>query len=357
MTRNALMADDSINALPGWRVERSLTGTLDDCSLIVATYERPKELLELLRTVNAMACRPAEVIVVDGSPGRQTEENLLKWISCDTPSFNLVYARCPAGLTRQRNAGIDISSGQFVFFLDDDCLPEEGYFETVRRVFLEESTGRVGAVCGLVVNEMQKPLPFRWRLRLKLGLVPNAQPCIYYPSGTSGPQNLIPAFSGLRSIDVLSGCAMTFRRTVLNQHRFSEFFSGYSQGEDMEISLRIRSRWKILWCGDARVEHYHAPAGRPASFRKGVMEVRNHYFIWKRYSPDASAGDKLRFWLDVGLLAAVDLGSFCRRPTRSHNLLHAFGLSWAALNCMLAGLRYEEPRPRKQYELRMSESQ
>jgi GT2 family glycosyltransferase len=340
--------------LPGWRIEGASTSTFSDCSLIIATYQRPNEVLELVERIDELSSKPFEVIVVDGSPGWETEEKLRSWTAQVKADFDLTYVKCPAGLTRQRNAGIDLTSGNYVFFLDDDCLPQANYFAEIRRVFHKDTAGKVGAVSGLISNEMQAPLSLRWRMRLALGLVPRLSPGIYDASGTSLPANMISAFSGLREIDCLSGCAMTFRRAVFNQHRFSEFFSGYSQGEDLEMSLRIRRHWTILWCGDAHAIHCHAPGGRPPSFRKGVMEVHNRYFIWKRHRPDVARLDRLRFWLDIAFLVAFDLLSFCRYPRQVHHLSHAGGLVRGAIHSLFRSPSYQEPLTQTRYELQVT---
>lgn len=350
------MSSQPETGLPGWRVDGTLEATLGDCTLIVPTYRRPNQISELLQTVNEMPHRPAEVVVVDASPESDTERTISEWIAHENLSFDLIYARCPKGLTRQRNAGIDLSSREYIFFLDDDCLPKGDYFEEIRRVFAEDRSCRIGAVSALIINEMYHPISLRWRVRLALRLVPRIDPGIYHASGTSVPANLIAPFAGLRFIDTLSG-AMSVRRCVLNQHRFSEFFSGYAQGEDLEISLRIRRHWSIVWCGDARVEHYHAPSGRPTSFAKGTMEVRNRHFIWKRHTPVAKWSDRLRFWLDIMLLFVVDLGSFCRRPSQIYHLSHAAGLITGALTAIFAPSRYKEPPPRKQFYLQTGTAQ
>ncbi len=340
-------------SLDGWRCAGNLDqGTLKDCCLILATYRRPKEIRRVLQAVNNMQQRPVEVVVVDGSTDDDSQHAIAGWLAKARLSFNLIYAKCPKGLTRQRNAGIDLSSGRYVFFLDDDCIPQEGYFAEICRVFDDDRARMVGAVSGLIINEMLQPLSRRWRLRFALHLAPQVEPGVYHPSGTSVPCNLISPFVGVRSIDTLSGCTMTFRREVFKRERFSEFFDGYAQGEDLEISLRVRRRWTILWCGTARVVHEHALGGRPGSFAKGVMEVRNRHFIWKRHTPAASNFDKLRFWLDVMFLMGVDVANFCYRPSHTYHMAHARGLLKGTISSILSPARFREPAPCKQYELR-----
>lgn len=338
-----------IERLRGWRIASAVPSGLDDCCLIVPTYCRPREVVKLLETVNALPDHPAETIVVDGSQDELTERAVRRWVADQHAGFSLLYARSRAGLTRQRNVGIDLASGEYVFFLDDDCLPQAGYFAAIRDVFLADE--RVGAVGGLAINQMAQPVPRRWRIRLSLKVVPRVEPGTYHASGTSVPPNLVRPFTGTRAVDLLCGAHFAFRRAVFARHRFSEFFAGYAQGEDMEFSLRVGREWKLLWCGDARVAHHHAPGGRPAPFAKGKMEVRNRYFIWKRHTTDVHLVDRARFWFDVILLAAMDVAWFCSRPWQLGWAQHAIGVACGAVGCALSPPRYEERLPSVRYVL------
>jgi GT2 family glycosyltransferase len=262
-----------VTVLPGWSIRGTGSGVLTDCSLIIPTYERPREIVLLLRMLARATDLPFEVLVIDGSPGTVAEAGIARWArSCRLP-FDLTYVKSPAGLTLQRNVGIDLSSGRYIFFLDDDCIPWRGYFPAIRSAFLSDH--RIGAVGGLVMNEVAKPVTGRWRIRLALRLVPAIEPMRFHPCGTSVPRGLMRPFTGLREVDVLPGCCFAFSRDVLNAERFSGFFSGYSQGEDLEMSLRVGKQWKVVCCGDARAIHREAQGGRPTTFHKGLMEVRN----------------------------------------------------------------------------------
>lgn len=336
-------AEKGAECLSGWRKLSTSTHALADCGLIVPTYRRPKEIVALLQLLVGLPDPPAELIVVDGSPAEDTERAVTEWATPLNLPFELVYVKTPVGLTRQRNAGIEASTKEFIFFLDDDCLPEPGFFRTLRGVFDSDPKKEVGAVSGSFLNELGRPLPLRWRLRFLLGLVPRGEPGKYYPTATSVPRSLLPPFTGTRPVDMVPGGATAFRRSVFAKHRFSHFFNGYSQGEDLEMSLRIGRDWKLLWCGDAYVHHHHTPGGRPASVHKGRMEVRNRFFIWKRYSPDARVIDKIRFWLDIAYVFFYDVASFVVRPTQFWYVSHALGVAWGSVECWTYPPRYEEP--------------
>jgi hypothetical protein len=152
-------------------------------------------------------------------------------------------------------------------------------------------------------------------------------------------------------VDVVPGGAVAWRREVFAAHRFSLFFDGYAQGEDVEMSRRVARSWTLAWCGDAHVNHFHAPSSRPSSYAKGRMEVRNRFFIRERHSRDAGWRDRTRFWLDVAYVFAWDLVYLVARRRPGGHLEHAAGVGAGAISCWSSPPRYEEPEPRTEYEI------
>ncbi len=348
-------ADSSLTQLQGWRTPAGCESNLEDCSLVVPTFRRPAEVCALLDTIGQLPDVPGEVVIVDGSDDEGTERAVASLVCQRDLGFQLIYVRSPPGLTRQRNVGIDASRGSLVFFLDDDCRPMPGYFRSIRDVFEADMERRVGVVCGSLINEMGEPLSVRWRLRFAFGLVPRTvEPARYYPTATSVPRSTVAPFTGTRVVDMVPGGASAYRRELLDSYRFSLFFDGYSQGEDLEMSLRVGREWELRWSGDAHVVHDHAPGGRPQSFTKGKMEVRNRYFIWKRYSPEPLLVHRVRFWGDITYIILWDLASSLKLPLSLHYIAHAAGCLRGAAECLVRPPRYMEPSPRREYDVMFS---
>jgi len=342
-----------LSPLEGWRaVPRRPSGHEDSC-LIIATYQRPAEVRRLISRLGEMPDVPTEVLIVDGSPGNESERALVEFLAEHSLPFELVYVGSPKGLTRQRNVGVDISTKSILFFLDDDALPLPGYFSELRRVLVEDLNETIGAAGACIVNEIDKPIPRRWWIRRAVGLIPRTEPLIYNDVGTSAPGGLMRPFSGVRDVDIFAGGACAIRRKVLESVRFSEFFDGYSWGEDLEMSLRIRRRWRVVYCGKALALHYggNSPGGRPAAFTRGRMEVRNRVFIWRRYSPSASLLNKIRFCLDLLFIFLLDLAWFVARPWDGYCLSHARGLATGALSCLESPPEWDEGAALPRYRL------
>jgi GT2 family glycosyltransferase len=344
----AIGSQAALTELPAWRAGEAGCDALEDCSLVIPTYERPHEVVSLLSTLMEMRDTPFEVLIIDGSVTAAVEEGIRHWLRDCAPPFRLVYVKSPTGLTIQRNIGIDASTGKIVFYLDDDCIPWHGYFRQVRDTF-RRGGGSIGAVGGLVMNEVGKPIPKRWRLRRLLRIVPDLPPMKYGSSGTSLPRGLLSPFSEVKEADVLPGCCFTFSRDVLATERFSEYFTGYSQGEDLEMALRVSQKWRVVCCGSARATHNAASSGRPSSYRKGYMEVCNRWFIWKRHRADHARVDAVRFWLDVALLVIMDAAWIIRLSHPASFFQHALGVLAGAITCAVKPFTYEEPPPSRRY--------
>lgn len=343
--------------LCGWRKAATGGRCLDSSSLIIPTYKRPGEIVALLDHLLALSpAVPAEIVVVDGSPDEQSAEAVERWAGARELPFTLLLIRSPKGLTLQRNVGIDVSQGEFVFFLDDDCLPQPDYFEAILNVFREDGNRAIGGVGGYILNEAPRPFPLRWRMRFWLGLVPENWECgRYYRTATSIPACRVGPFAGTRRVDILSGCAHAWRRSVFQVFRYSGYFHGYSQGEDMEMSMRVAQRWELRWCGCARVVHNHVPGGRPDGVEKGRMEVRNRYFIWRRYTPKPDFMTRINFWGDMAFLFCWDLVAAVLSPKRRYHLAHAIGVLKGVFSCLLYPPAYQETSARKEFEFSLRE--
>src|ERR671914_1495885 len=90
-----------------------------DTAFIIATRNRPDELLVTIESLVRQTVLPAELCIVDSSdetPVRAKIEEL-----CEEVGLSLDYHHpAPRGLTVQRNIGIDRTDGDPVFFIDDD---------------------------------------------------------------------------------------------------------------------------------------------------------------------------------------------------------------------------------------------
>ncbi len=326
-------------------------------SLIVCTLRRPEPVRRLLAAVAAQTHRPDEVLIVDAAaPGDTETEAVVRGF----PGVD--YSRVPPeerGLTRQRNWGIARTRGSHVAFLDDDTVPEPGYFEEVLACF-ERHPGAVG-VGGFISNEVAwkrtsgGPAPisvyrhgewerredYRWRLRRMLGLDSPAGPGWMPAMGHARAVGFLPPDGDDHPVELLMGGAATWRRDLLERVRFSPWFAGYGLYEDLDFCLRVSrdgGQMGELWlCTRARLAHLHEAAGRPNRFRYGEMTVRNGWKVWRLRWPSPSWPDRGRWWATTLLLAGCRLIDAVRGPGRTARIAaatEALGRLWGAVTLL-----------------------
>jgi len=340
--------------LEGWRLGAKNPAGVADCSLIVPTYKRPREAQEQIENLCRLPDFPAEVLFIDSSPDDATEEALLAASKQQELPFHLIYVKSPKGLTLQRNVGVDISTKDLLFFLDDDAFPRPGYFQVMRDALAPAESQGIAAAGACIINEINKPIAGRWRFRRALHLIPRSEPYRYNHVASSAPSGLLKQFSGLRDVDIFQGGACAIRREVFETERFSEFFQGYAYGEDVEMSMRVRRRWRVVMCGDAHIFHRGTSStvgGRPDGFIKGKMEVINRHFIWNRYSSRSSFLNRVRLYLDFMLILTMDLAWFCAKPTRLNSIRHAVGIAAGVFETLISPTKYQEPPVTRRYRL------
>jgi cellulose synthase/poly-beta-1,6-N-acetylglucosamine synthase-like glycosyltransferase len=103
-------------------------------SIIVPTFNRPNEVIELLDSLIQQTFRDYEVILADGSPGTQVKDIADRYIL----RLPLLYLyEKGLGISESRNRGVQKASGDYVIFLDSDCITPPTYLDTIERHLAE----------------------------------------------------------------------------------------------------------------------------------------------------------------------------------------------------------------------------
>ena len=153
-------------------------------SVVICTLDRAFWLETILSALCRQNFTPFEVIVVNGPSTDHTQDVLAAWAE------TIRIGRCPqANISMARNVGIGMAEGDFVAFLDDDAIPDEGWIEDLICAFdslevaaaggtvYDVSHGRLFTVC--TANRLGEP---RWDLPATPACYPGA-PQIPYVSG------------------------------------------------------------------------------------------------------------------------------------------------------------------------------
>lgn len=324
------MVATSEKSLCGLNCEGELVGNSRlDGVLVICTRNRIEDLRQCLGALGTCTDAPPLVLIVDASDGSETEELCIGLTQYGQLPFLIRYIRTTPGLTHQRNVGLaecDHDSG-IVFFVDDDCLPQDGYFESLRQVFRSQpSCVGVGSA---VVTVSSKGVPSMARitgatrvanfLRRLLGL--RAAPYTINRATSNGPL-LKPRQFPVRS-EWLTGGAMAYRIKAAQTTRFDEDrLHGYAMGEDVEFSVRISAHGSLWIAPDVVMPHTASEVSSPdmrSLFR--MYTVNRHHMV-------ASNPDRFsRFALRRTLLATAMLELAAGRPQSALGIFDGFRAS------------------------------
>ncbi len=97
-------------------------------SVIVTTYNRPDALKKVLEALVAQTRIPDEILVADDGSGPGTEAMLTAFENRSGPVFFHIWQRdrgFRAALAR--NKAVAVSSGDYLVFLDGDCIPDRHF--------------------------------------------------------------------------------------------------------------------------------------------------------------------------------------------------------------------------------------
>ncbi|MEO5357045.1 MAG: glycosyltransferase family 2 protein [Nitrospirae bacterium YQR-1] len=247
-------------------------------SIIIPTYNRPDDLRNCIESLLKQTVPPSEIIIVDD--GNLTEPPLKT--KCEELAIQYVYYKKDTpGLTASRNKGIGMSTGDIIFFLDDDVVLLPDYIEEILKIY--ESTGNVGGVGGAIANH--KKLGFVQKLRKIMEIpfmVSGLREGKVLPSGFCTSFGTTPfEIKQVTEVDFLSGGVCSFKKEVFNSFAFdSKHFLNYGLGEDKDFSYRVSKAFKLIYTPHARLYHYESPKMRPNDFKEGFMfVVFTHYFF------------------------------------------------------------------------------
>ncbi len=224
----------------------------------------------LLQDLASQASVPP-ILVIDSSDDGLTRDIVLS--AARRVPVEIRYAHTGAGLTRQRMEAVNrlAPDTEVVHFVDDDVILEPNYFAAIEETFVADRS-LLGAG-GLIAN-----LPeHRPSLLRRLFLLDCRQDGKILPSGIN-----VLVFSAAQPlpVDWLSGCSMSYRRSVFDRLSFDTRMTGYSLGEDVDFSYRVAKIGHLMVTPHARLAHLCSPVGRTdAHAQARAAVVRRHQFV------------------------------------------------------------------------------
>jgi len=248
-------------------------------TVIIPTYNRPKELQDCLRSIIDQTVKPYEVIIVDD--GDLNELPLEKEFK-DLGIPYLYLKKDRPGLTESRNVGVSAASGDIIFFLDDDVVLCPNYIEEIIKVYEHDKKGVIRGAGGSDTDA--SPLKFVNRLNYIYDL-------FFLNSGFNEGKVLPSGFCtefgttefpirSIREVDFLAGGICSYRKEIFDEFSFTEKYHQFGDCEDKDFSYQVSRKYKVVFNPKARLFHYPSPEMRPDKLISGRKFVIGKYLFF-----------------------------------------------------------------------------
>lgn len=224
-----------------------------------------------------------DLIVVDNA---STDSSLSK-LAVAFPNerkLRIVRNKENLGFATACNIGSDLSSGNYVFFLNPDCVLEP---DTVKHLLQTlEHNPEAGLAGGLLVDPDgteqgggRRAIPTPWRSFVRafgLSRFADRWPRLFFDFHLH-KQPLPPEPI---EVEAISGACMLVRRAAMDDAgRWDEDYFLHCEDLDFSMSMR-RKGWKILFVPDARIVHYKGACSRS---RPIFVEWHKHHGMMRFY--------------------------------------------------------------------------
>jgi GT2 family glycosyltransferase len=241
-------------------------------ALVVPTKDRPDDLRKLLISIASQTRKPDQLIIVDGSNPD------IRRVIASFPKLDIDYVRVfPPSLSQQRNAGMQQLKPEITLagYLDDDIVLEPSAIAAM----LEFWSGASADMGGASFN-ITNASPPNWVHLKKLFLIDSPQPGRMLPSG-------FPSTIGFQANDIdsdwLSGGATVWRREIINNFGYDEWFLGMGFMEDVDFSYSVRKKYRLMVIAGARLAHYSYPVKLERESLLGTWQIVNRMYIVRKH--------------------------------------------------------------------------
>ena len=267
-------------------------------AFIIATRNRPEDLLRTVESLVAQTILPAELCIVDSSEETPTRPRIEEL--CSGAGIELDFHHpAPRGLTVQRNVGIERTQGDPVFFIDDDVWLAKDCHERILEEY-DRGWPNLGGVRAAPVRPARPSLLTRL-FRKVFGLGgwwPEASGKVragFYVEGIS--ESLAP-----RRVEYMNGWFMSFKREVFEHERFDEALAGYGFKEDIDFTYRVSKRgYTLVQTPKAKCDHLKSPASRLNSHNLQRMNMANQFYLHRKNMPQSPRYRFALWWAWLGL--------------------------------------------------------
>ena len=231
-------------------------------SIIIVNLNRKKELTNCIESLNFQNYKNYEILLIDNN----SVDGSAEYINSKFPNTHIYKTSKNLGTSYTRNAGVNFSNGELIWFLDSDTyLNDENVLLNLVNKFTNNN--EIDAIGGeAILNEKNEVLGTK-----KLALYPNGMTKGYLDNSDMKTK-----------VEVLATCNLMIKRKAIeNVGGFDHFYFFYL--EDLDLTYRIfKKGYKMYLIEKCPVIHYFSEKSR---FKNHFQAKKNRiYFIIKNFS-------------------------------------------------------------------------
>lgn len=229
-------------------------------SVVITTYNRPDALAAVLRACFAQDDKNFEIIIADDGSTHNTQDCVARLkAQSPVPLSHVWQADLGFRAAMARNKGTLAARGEYIVFLDGDCIPQpdfiaqhrklaqRGYLVSGSRVLLSERlTGRVLA-SQVALNALAWPA----KLRLRLAGDVNKLPQLLFSWPDRGRTRHDFSWRRIKSCNLA-----VWRSDLETVNGFDESFTGWGH-EDSDLVVRLFNAGVMRKDGSFATEVFH----------------------------------------------------------------------------------------------------
>jgi len=284
-------------------------------SAIIPTYNREKDLNELIDTILKQTLKPNELIIIDD--GELVKDFILKRKKeMELQRIGFVYYKKDhtkerRGLSESKNIGLNLAKNEIVFFLDDDLELKEGFFEEIIKIWERyKDDNKLIGVGGWITNLRKKTSIEKFYDKI-FGISSR----ILWDVNDIGFQvwdtNLKEPIRGY----YIHGGVSSYKREMLKElGGFETFLGGRTALEDVELCLKAKLRGLYFIINPkAEVFHKNSQISHEKSYIIGFKESQNRKIIFEKYCKQDFFHKARFFWANIGwILRQFFAGNFSK---------------------------------------------
>jgi hypothetical protein len=244
--------------------------------IVIPTRNRIKELTNTLNFLESNKFFFKKIVIVDSS-NLEIKDQIKKKVKKYSANIELVNSK--ASTCIQRNVGFNfIKKSKYIMFLDDDNIFYSDAFYKMQN-FLNNNKDFVGVAFNQIYKETKNILDC-----FKKNYITNKIGIYCLDNGElsdSGWQSRFVNFENDKIVQWLPTRAVIYRSSEIKKSRFDKKLGIYGYLEDLDFSLQLKKRGKLMVCSDAKYTHNQSIT-RPG-FQFGKKELRNRYYIVKKH--------------------------------------------------------------------------